>query len=94
MIASIADGKLFIEPETIGLQNHDNTKSARCGIVSSFKPANCKTLQSKTFTGKYDATKHLQFKNVKEPYDILPNLVNCDKMKDFPTDYDGIVAVP
>lgn len=94
IVAAIADGKLFIEPDTIVLKNYDNTKIARCDIISSFKPANYKALQPKTFIGKYDATKHLQFKNVKEPYDILPNIVNCDRMKDFPADYDGIVAVP
>lgn len=44
MVAGIADGKLFIEPETIALQNRDNTKIARCDIISSFKPANYKAL--------------------------------------------------
>ena len=94
IVVAIADGKLFIEPHTVNIWNHDNTKGARCNIISSFKPVDIQQLASMTFTGKYDKSKHLHFKNIKEPYDILLDIVNCDKMKDFPTDYDGIVAVP
>ena len=74
--------------------NYNHTKQARCDIISSFKSLNYKTLEPRIFTALYDPEKHLQFKNIKEPYDILPNIVNCDRMKDFPVDYDGAVAVP
>lgn len=91
LIYRIAKGEVFIEPKEIAIWNEDRTHNAKCVVVSTIKPEGVQKADIE-LSAKYDPAKHKMFIDVETgmPTDV----VNCDKFKDFPVDWPGLVAIP
>lgn len=91
IIYRIAKGEVFIEPKEIAIWNEDRTHNAKCVIVSTIKPEGAQKADIE-LSAKYDPAKHKMFIDAEtgEPTDV----VNCDRFKDFPVDWPGLVAIP
>ena len=91
IIYRIAKGEVFIEPKEIAIWNEDRTRSAACVVISTIKPEGVEKVDIE-LSAKYDPAKHKMFINVETGKPT--GVVNCDRFKDFPVDWPGLVAVP
>ena len=91
LIYRIAKGEVFIEPGEIAIWNEDHTRQAACVVVSTIKPEGVQKVDIE-LSAKYDQAKHKMFIDAEtgEPTGV----VNCDRFKDFPVDWPGLVAIP
>lgn len=91
IIYRIAKGEVFIEPKEISIWNEDRTRQAACVVISTIKPEGVEKVGIE-LSAKYDPAKHKMFIDAEtgEPTGV----VNCDRFKDFPVDWPGLVAIP
>lgn len=91
IIYRIAKGEAFIEPKEIAIWNEDHTRQAACVVISTIKPEGIEKADIE-LSARYDPAVHKMFVDAEtgEPTGV----VNCDRMKDFPIDWLGLVAVP
>lgn len=91
IIYRIAKGEVFIEPKEIAIWNEDRTRAAACVVISTIKPEGVEKVDI-DLSAKYDPARHKMFINVETGKPT--GVVNCDRFKDFPVDWPGLVAVP
>lgn len=91
IIYRIAKGEVFIEPKEISIWNEDHTRQAPCVVISTIKPESVQKVDIE-LSAKYDPAKHRMFIDAETGKPT--GVVNCDRFKDFPVDWPGLVAIP
>ena len=91
LVYKIAKGEVFIEPKEISIWNTGHTRQAACVVISTIKPNGVQKVDI-NLSAKYDPAKHKMFLDAETGKPT--GVVNCDRFKDFPIDWPGLVAIP
>ena len=83
---------MLVEPKEFGVWSQGGDRLAKCLVISTIRPEPDIGKVDIELRAKYDPAVHKMF--VDADTGKPTGIVNCDRLKDFPVDWPGLVAVP